>query len=315
MSATLNVEKAKINTFFIGLSSVSSLEYSGEPYTFKMMTWREANGKDYDILQYSTVKYYVYNGSEYVEMEENELPTEVGRYRISLTLTVVDGYDRNYCFSDGAGTLEINNNLEIQKKKIATPKVTFSSESTTVYNGNAYGIAFSGVEESALLSVATAYFKYDFSAGKYVQLENGVIPTSAGSYKFTVTVTLKDAQHNVFISGESSATYPFEFEIKKKIIDVNAIFGETAEYEYTGYDLRMKPIEDIDPEIKKYLTVNEERVDENFGGDWYEAYSVSDRGQYRVQYSINVTDRENIALLYYNTESYIVYMFYTFNIV
>ena len=315
MSATLNIEKAKVDTLFVTLSGVSSFEYRGLPYEFKLMTWKEANGKDYDILQYGTVKYYAYNGSEYVEMGENELPTEVGTYRITVDIEIMDSYKVNYCFSDGNQALTVNKTLEIQKKKIATPKVTFSSESTTVYNGNAYGISFSGVEESEIISVDTAYFKYDFSAGEYVPLENGDLPTNAGSYKFTVTVAINDTQHNVFMSGESSVAYSFEFEIKKKIIDINAILGEGAEYEYTGNDLRMKPIEDLDPEIKKYLTVNDLRVDLDSGGEWYETYSVSDRGHYRIYYYISVTDRENVALSYYATESYIVYLFHTFHIV
>ena len=118
MSATLNVEKIKVDTSFVRLSSTTTVEYSGKPYEFKFLTWQEANGTDYDILQYGAVKYFVLDSDsgEYIEMGENELPTEVGLYLVSITLTIADGYERNYCFGNGYRTELIIESLEIQNK-------------------------------------------------------------------------------------------------------------------------------------------------------------------------------------------------------
>ena len=70
------------------------MEYSGEPYEFSMVTWKEINGTDYDILQYGEVKCYVFNGEKYVE-----IAVYIGFHVISCDIAQIAG--GNSLFGNG----------------------------------------------------------------------------------------------------------------------------------------------------------------------------------------------------------------------
>lgn len=316
ISATLNIEKKKLDSSLLGLSPEIAVEYSGGPYTPELTTWKELNGSDFDILQYSAITYYKLDSTlnQYVEMGANERPTEVGFYQAQMTLTLLPAYESNYCFDNGVTRVTSLQYIEVQKKSVVPPSVTFTGNGTTVYTGEDQRIAYSLQNaDMDFITVSTAYFQY--GANGYAAMEAGVLPKNAGSYKLVVTVRIKDARNCVFSNGEESIVVSAGLVIEKKVINVNAIFGATPEYSYTGQDLRSKTYDDLDPDLKKHMIAAVTMTHQNYDGDWYETQSMSDIGYYRVQYSIMVADPANVVLLHGTNELSITYIFHTFRIV
>lgn len=115
MAATLNIKKAELSLSTVGFIGASSVTYSGQPYEPKFTTWQESTGSDHDILKYGPVKYYVLDkdSGEYVEMQADALPTEVGSYRVSVDVSVADEYKSRYTLSGNEETRTISKQFEI----------------------------------------------------------------------------------------------------------------------------------------------------------------------------------------------------------
>ena len=213
ISAILNVEKIKVSNSFVGELIEPVLEYSGTPYVPELLTWQEVNGTDYDVLQYGKVRYCKLDGisGAYVEMGENEPVKEVGAYRLLMDLRIADDYARNYCFDGGDSSCTVRIDFKI-KHGVELPNVSFDGNPSLYYVGGFQEIEFVGVEESDVMTVITSYRKYE--ANGYTQLDSEELPTEEGTYKFIVTVTLKDGERYVFSNKQSSAEYSFDFVIK-----------------------------------------------------------------------------------------------------
>ena len=214
MSATLNIDKIKVDAFMVGFSIDHSVEYNGMPFEPTFITWKEANATDYDIMNYGTVECYMLDDlGEYVKMAENELPTEIGSYRYAMMVSIAKEHEGNYTLSGGEASQIISVDFDIQKKNIELPKVTFTSESEMLYTGEYQEIAFTCTADEALVTVSKTYFKMD-SSSKYVNMGDGELPTDKGAYRCVVTVSVKDAQHTAFSNDESSAEFFFDFLIQ-----------------------------------------------------------------------------------------------------
>ena len=288
LSATLNVEKAKVNTSLVGLFGVPTMEYSGEPYEFRLVTWKEINGTDYDILQYGAIKYYRFDSetNKYVEMGENEFPTEVGVYRASVTLTVADGYAGNYSFSNGENTQTLYENVEIQKKKITVPDVTFEGEDTIVYTGNENEIKFSvNGTNMDMITVSAVYFQY--VTDKYTAMEDGKLPTDKGSYRLVVTVAIGDESRYIFRNGNYSKEFSFDFMITPQVIDVSGITLNQATVTYNGAN-QLPTLANVPEHVIAALTVYP-------GGGTTPTNSVINAGKYRCEVTVK-TDSSNYKL-------------------
>ena len=78
------------------------------------------------------------------------------------------------------------------------------------------------------MTVSTAYYKY--TASGYVAMNS--VPIDVGSYKFVVTVTIKDLTHYVFSNGEASKDFSFEYEINPCEINVDGLEFDCLEFTY-----------------------------------------------------------------------------------
>ena len=236
LSATLNIKKAEVSLALVGFAGESSVEYSGSPYQPSFTTWKEINKTDYDLLEYTAVKYYVLNvaSGKYVEMDENVYPTEVGTYRAVIEVSVADGYKSNYTLSNGNEVYTITKQFEIIKIELENPIVTFTTTTSEwEYTENAQEITYTSSNcDSNFVTVSTAYYKY--TASGYVAMNS--VPIDVGSYKFVVTVSIKDVKltHYIFASGETSKDFSFEFEIFQKTIDVSGVNCDADEFTYNG---------------------------------------------------------------------------------
>lgn len=115
IAATLNIKKAEISLSTVGFIGASSVTYSGQPYEPKFTTWQESTGSDHDILKYGPVKYYVLDkdSGEYVEMQANALPTEIGSYRVSVDVSIAEEYQSRYILSGNVETKTVSKQFEI----------------------------------------------------------------------------------------------------------------------------------------------------------------------------------------------------------
>lgn len=223
-SAILNIQKAEFDVHnMVGFFGENSVVYSGQPYEPIFKTWKDSIGLDYDVLQYSAVKYYVYdsNSGTYVEMGTNERPIAVGLYRVAIDISIADEYKNNYVLTGGFDVQTLVKQFEILKKEIEIPSVDFTSELEWNYTGAAKEIKYICNTDENVTTVSTRYFKY--TAGEYVAMNNGEIPLDKGWYKFVVTVTMNDVTSYVFSNGETREEFSFKFKILPKEIDVSDI--------------------------------------------------------------------------------------------
>ena len=228
LTAILNIEKIKVDASMLGFYGASSVEYTGTPYEPNFLTWKDANGAEHDILNYSEIKYYVFDSSlgEYVEMGDTLRPTDIGMYRFSITASVGERYESNYSFRGGENSIEITFDFNIARKKTEAPRVTFNGNPTVEYTGAAQGIAFTPQINSDLMTISTAYFRH--ASGGYAAMENGQIPTNVGSYRFVVTVSINEADQQLYVfpNGECTMEFIFDFEILEKVIEVPTVSFE-----------------------------------------------------------------------------------------
>ena len=232
LSATLNIKKSEVSLSALGFKGESSVEYSGSSYEPTFTTWQESFMLNYDIFQYSAVKYYVLNSSgAYVELGENVYPTDVGSYRASVEISIADAYKENYVMPGTAAVQTLVKQFDIVRKQLDIPAVTFTGAVTEWdYTGVAQSIPYQCDADASLMTVSTLYYKY--SAGEYIAMKAGEIPTDAGSYNFVVAVAVKDATRYVFTNEEESNEASFEFAIKPQGI---AVSGIAASYETVSY--------------------------------------------------------------------------------
>lgn len=258
--ATFNIQKATLSIHIIGFSNENSVFYSGQPYEPKFTTWKEAVGIDYDILQYSKVKYYVYDSDslKYVELGENELPTEIGSYRAAIDVSIADEYKHIYEFEDKSEAQTIVKQFDILKKELEIPTVEFTSEPQITYNGEGKQINYTSNADLELVTVSTAYFKY--VSGEYVIMPSGELPVNVGSYKCVLTISLSNTDNYVFENGENNKQFSFEFEIVPMTIDVSGLTFDAVEFMYNNTS-QMPSLNNIPLHVKSsvrlYLITNE----------------------------------------------------------
>ena len=197
------------------------------------------------------------------------------------------------------------------------PDVTFTGAESKVYNGEAAAVTFTCNTDVNYVTVESGY--YVKSGDGYTAISEA--PVNAGTYRFTVTVSVKDPLHSEFIGGETVIEHVFDFVIEKFIIDVDALFAE-RDYEYTGRDVLAKILyTDIDYSIRQYLgSIQPEIVYRDYGYGFQDTYSFSaeDVGRYKVlltldirsEYSANVTFKYRGAIWGIS-----VWFTFTFNIV
>ena len=68
-------------------------------------------------------------------------------------------------------------------------------------------------------------------------MQSGQAPTNAGSYRFVVTVSINEADRDLYVlpNGENTVTFSFDFEIQKKVIDISSFgFAEDVEFNFDG---------------------------------------------------------------------------------
>lgn len=221
--AALNITKMTVNVSTVGFFGDRSIEYSGTPYEPTLTTWKNANETDYDILNYGPVKYYVLDSDsgQYIEMDKNERPTELGLYRVEIDISILDEYSDIYTFGDSDNVYTISKQFEIVKKEIDVPSIEFNGNSILEYTDAGHEITFESNADSSLMSVSMKYYKYD--SGIYVAMNDGELPTDIGSYKAVVTATLKDTTHHFFTEETATAEFTFAFDIVAKQITANDI--------------------------------------------------------------------------------------------
>ena len=236
LTTILNIDKIYADSTLFGFFGTSSIEYSGTAYEPDFLTWQEANGTQYDVLKYSQIKYYVFDttGEKYIELGEDQLPIEIGMYRVAVTASIADEYANNYGFRGGQNSMEITSDFNIVRKKTAAPRVTFNGNPTVEYTGAAQEIAFTPQINSELMTITTAYFSH--TSNGYVAMESGQVPTNAGNYRFVVTVSINEGVRHLYVlpNGENTAEFSFDFEIQKKIIDVPEFSFDNTELVYNG---------------------------------------------------------------------------------
>ena len=237
LTTILNIDKIYADSTLFGFFGASSVEYTGTAYEPDFLTWQEANGTQYDVLKYSQIKYYVFDTTQekYVELVDGQLPIGIGMYRAAVTVSIANEYAKNYCFRGGENSMEITSDFNIVRKKTEVPKVTFNGSQTVEYTGAAQEVAFTYQINSALMTITTEYFHYTSSG--YVAMESGQIPTNAGSYRLVVTVSIKEANQQLYVlpNGENTVEYSFDFEIQKKVIDLSTFgFAKDVEFNFDG---------------------------------------------------------------------------------
>lgn len=125
---TFSVQKKTISLNAIGFFGPSSVEYSGEVYEPPFTTWNDVNPQaDYDIFKYGAVRYYKLvtevdsdsgeNISRYVEMEDGELPRDVGSYRAVIDVSVAEDWNHIYDLEGDDDVQEIVKQFEIKEKQ------------------------------------------------------------------------------------------------------------------------------------------------------------------------------------------------------
>lgn len=235
MYASLSIKKSEVDTSMVGFFGENSTVYNGQTYVPPFTTWRAISGTDYDLLQYSPIRYYMLDGNgQYAEMGENELPLAAGLYRFAIDISIAEAYKENCVLSGGESVRTIVKQFEIKKQGVAVPVVDFTSDAAWDYTGVAEAIDFACNADPTLVTISTGYFRY--AAGEYLAMPSGVIPVDAGSYRYSVTVALRNADCFVFADGKASATYSFDFEIRRKTVDVSGIRLSQTALTYDGLE-------------------------------------------------------------------------------
>ena len=312
MSAVLNIEKARADASMFGFSNVPSIEYSGTSYEPKFYTWKDANGTEYDILQYGSIKYYMFDSKlgEYVEMKKDQLPTAIGLYKFSITASISDSYKKNYCFSNGGTSLTISSNLEIEKKRTEMPKITFDGNPTITYTGASQAVTYSPRINSELMVVSTAYFRY--TTNGYVAMGATEIPTNVGYYRFVVTVSIKDENKAIYMlpNGDDSAQFSFDFEIQKKEVKVPLVSFTTTEKTIV-YDGKAHNVVYTPTEFSEYVTVT--AAYSKWDGEKYAAMEANKIptavGQYKFVVTVSLKDSQNYEFTNLKTSVEYLYAF------
>lgn len=283
LTATLNIEKVKIDISLFGFSNINNYEYSGQPYD----PLKSSNVTEYSLWNYSNVKYYVLNeNGEYVAMGENELPTEVGSYMFTVTVSILDSFKKNYALMNGEMSQEYSVSFQIRQRSVALPSVTFNSESETVYTGSPYSIVFDCDADTSLMNVGAAYYKYD--SGKYVAMNAGAVPTNAGLYRLVVTVSIDDPSRYAFSNGDTSEEFTFDFEIKTQRINVSVIELDHTTATFDGNNhlpIQFKNVPDhVNVTVTAYTSVGTTPVDR-----------MINAGMYRIEVGV-VAESSNYVL-------------------
>ena len=236
MYASLSIKKQEVDTSMVGFFGEDSIVYNGQDYTPPFTNWKTISGTDYDLLQYTPIKYYMYDiGTEqYIEMEAGELPRAAGYYRFTVTISIAEEYKANCVLRGDASTQTIVKQFEIKKQEVALPTIDFASPVEREYTGVREEIQYTCTADTTLTSIRRVYYKY--TAGEYVAMPNDVIPTDVGTYRCVVTVTINDMTSYVFENDEVVKEASFDFQIKPQTIEVDGIGLIDEEFTYDGLD-------------------------------------------------------------------------------
>lgn len=330
LTAKLKIDKIKIDLASLGVLDNPSVQYSGAPYEPNFKTWKEITGSDFDVLNYGEFIYYKRNNlGQYIAMEKNDIPCEVGFYRFVITISIDDKYVKNYSFQSGETSITYNVDFEIKKMTLDTPTVKFEGNYTeSEYNGEEQPIQFTCNANADFVTVTSAYFCLE--GEEYLPMEEGQIPTNAGSYSLVVTLTIKDATKYTFANGEATIVDYYNFKITKCKIYVSE-FGiresfdynnvdNTLKYSYTGNEMHEHVFQILDQEKHgQYINYKvESRFVYNPTSKQWRAVTkneVIEPGIYKARYTITIKDSNNYTLVYNSQELSSVEVIHHFEIV
>jgi hypothetical protein len=210
-----------------------------------------------------------------------------GQYRCEVTLKPETA---NYKLSS---TATISMNYKIIPKEIDVDNLTFDSLEFT-YNGESQRPELN-VPDHVLIADVQLY-----DSAEENELEETI---DIGQY--ICVVTLAPADSNYVLSD--TKTYKATYEIKKIVIDLDALFGEELLFEYDGGDQRDRPFLElgdlVNYQIEDFYTgVNIYRPNEN--SEWQEMPSivVLDRGHYKLLYKVTLKDSDHYTIRYNGAE-------------
>lgn len=228
----------------------------------------------------------------------------------------INNTNKNYISVD-----EIEYEFVIEKAVVDITGFTVSGEEEHIYSGNEYRPTVENIPES-VNKTEKLYIVDD--NGNRTEVASAV---GCGKYILAVTFTAED-EINYMITGEvkwkdktyvlsSEEKLEFAFEIKKKVIDLDELFENNKEYEFTGADMRdrifFEPTHDPLKNYVNYSYMNVYVI--NSDGSLSDYAHASDTGNYMVQYLLTLKDQNNYSILYNGREYTSVQVNYTFSIV
>ena len=187
---TFNIPGEPINETYNGIL------YNGDTQTASISITKYENTLLEDTDYTLTTKYSVWDStaSKYVELEDGQLPTETGTYRVNFLINGTGNY---------VGRISKNRFYRIQPATISEEDITFNYPGEPLdatyngveYNGDSQTATVTIVKDEKTLeenkdyTLTAVYATWDSEAKKYVQLEDGKLPTEVGAYRVALTIT------------------------------------------------------------------------------------------------------------------------------
>ena len=177
-------------------ATYNGVEYNGDSQTATVTIVKDEKtleeNKDYTL----TAVYATWDSEakKYVQLEDGKLPTEVGAYRVALTITGTGNY---------TGKVSKTKFYKILVSTISEEDITFNYPGEPLdatyngveYNGDSQTATVTIVKDEKTLeenkdyTLTAVYATWDSEAKKYVQLEDGKLPTEVGAYRVALTIT------------------------------------------------------------------------------------------------------------------------------
>ena len=219
LTATLEIQAVKIDPEQLGVLSDHSQAYTGMPFDPELYTWQDITENEYDVLRYSEITYYKQNSlGEYEIMPTGETPINTGSYKFEITITVAEEYAKNYDLSLSGDSQTFTCVFNITRAVLDTPELSFAGNAAeNMYSGEGQGVEFNYTAHSNHITASRRYYK--LVGNEYVALGEGEVPTTVGSYKTEVEITVNDAENYVFANGEVTVGGSFESEITPCVLE------------------------------------------------------------------------------------------------
>ena len=317
IKATLVIDKKVLPASEMGFDS-ANLTYTGNA----MMPSLRFEIENY--LTLSQFTFFKLEGGEYVEVENAK---DVGTYRAEVTVSLSD--TKNYVFDNEKTDIKIVGDFSIGEAKIDVSDIGFSLNNASVVNrGESLTLDFDSKNIDGL-KFDVMFYKIDGDELLCVIESKSVSPDETGMISilfdssslengtYICAVTARAESSNFVISGgDEVIAYYFEFKVNEIIIDIDALFKDNVSYEYNGRDLQLESFNNLDEEIRQYLSCDVWRIDEYSGSNWDETSYAGSIGYYRVQYCISVNSNfSHVKLLVNGAKVNSVIVYHRFYIV